>query len=210
MVVICGISAWEYFCTPPILRETELPEAIAINQPPFGAGIPSSLLSLRSNASEASRIVSGRLLHDLKGIPLPINVYSADGSNHRSNNLVSHCATPCFLPKKHLIKLGNDLYVTSPELTLVHLSKSLSWQQLALLMLEACGLFTTFRGTLRSNVILDEIGAYYRSRQHALFRVPAVSEFSDEHGRPLHRAQPNSPAETWSPCFDRLGRMTDL
>lgn len=211
MVIICGMSAWEYFCTPPIVRETELPIEIATRRPPFGAGIPKSLFSIRENASEASRLVQGRLLHDLKGISLPINVCSTDQSpSYRANRLVVYRRMPRYMPTHHLIKLNDYLYITSPELTLVHLAKDLSWQQLSLLMLEACGLFAVFRGTLRSKAVLNEVASYYKSQDYALVRAPIVSEYCDERGRRLHKAQYSSPIETWSPCFDRFGKMTEL
>ncbi|WP_294439945.1 hypothetical protein [uncultured Slackia sp.] len=210
MIVICGMSAWEYYCTPPAVRDIELPEKIATVSPPIGAGLPHSLLFPRKNACEASALISKRLLFDLKGLSLPINVFAEEGSNYRANKLIAPHRKPSWLPYDELIKLGSDLYITSPQLTLLHLARTVSWQQLSLLMLEACGLFAIFRGTLRSAAILNGIKEHYGARSQSLPFIPAIAEFCDENGNLLHQTNPCSPVETWTPCFDRFGKMTEI
>ena len=210
MVVICGLSAWEYYRTPPIIREVELPESIALAKPPIGAGVPKSLLKLRKNACEASKLVSGRLLFDLKGVPLPIDVFVDECSSHAPNAIVRPHRMPTFLSKDNLIRLGTDLYITSPQATLAHLARMTSWQQLALFMLEACGLFAIFKGTLRSRIVLETVKPYYEFGGQLFRSTHAVAEFCDEKGLPLYKASPFSPAKLWTPSLDRFGRLTDL
>lgn len=210
MVIICGKSAWEYYCTPPIVRDAGLPFKLAISQPPFGLGIPRSILKLRANACEASQLVSGRLLFDLKGIRLPIDVYVTQGSRMQANKIVTPHRLPRYLPKDELVKLGNDLYITSPRLTLLNLASQFSWQKLSLLMLEACGLFAIFHGTHRSNRVLKEIAPDWKPSALMSYHGPSIAEYCNENGQPFFNSQNVGPSEAWSPCPDRFGKLTEL
>ena len=208
MVVIQGISAWEYHTTPPAIRDIELPLEAAIAS--REASIPRWLFTPRANACEAARLICGRLLFDLKNIELPINVFVSEGSSLDATKIVAPSRMPQFLPQSELIKLGSDLYVTSPRLTLIHLARSMPWQRLALLMLEACGIFATTRYTVRSSFVVKEIETTLAARSTLLSRFPVISEFCDHAGNPVRFVDAYGNTLGWAPCIDRFGRITNL
>lgn len=209
-MVINGISAWEYYRTPPAIRDTDILEEQAVAPPPFGCGFPRKYLRLRSNASEASRIVQGRLLCDLKNVALPIRVFVDEGSSVEKTQLIDPARMPRFLPRQELVDLGAGLFITSPQLTLFQLARDFNWQHLALFMLEACGLFASTRYTLRAELVAKEVEKLYSSKASSLMRIPSVIEYCDESGNPIAQIDAYGRPLGWTPCVDRFGRITDL
>ena len=59
--VITGISAWQYWTTPPVIGEVDLPEGIAFAPHPNGVGLRPELRCDRGNARELDALVAGRL-----------------------------------------------------------------------------------------------------------------------------------------------------
>ncbi len=209
VLVIHGISAWEYHCTPPAVKSVAISSKLTTMPPPVGIGMPESLLKPRSNACEASRLVSGRLLFDLKGVSLPIHIFVDKGHSLDRNRLVKPSRLPKHLPTEELIPLGRDIFVTSPRLTLLHLARELSWASLGLLMLEACGIYAVFRGTRRSHIVLEDAARAYANSSSLVPRA-GVCEFYNENGNRSPMVDAHGDSLQWAPCINRLGKMTEL
>lgn len=210
MVVIWGVSAWEYHTTPPVIRDTGVSLEAVMKVAHSEIAIPSWVFKPRANACEAARLVQNRLFFDLKNIKLPICVFVENGASTDATRIISPTRMPRFLPQEELTRLGENLYVTSPRLTLLHLAQSLPWQQLALRMLEACGIYASTDYTSRSIPIVKEIGETLSAQEKTLFRTPAISEFCDEFGSPIELVDKYGNPLGWSPCVNRFGRITNL
>lgn len=86
--VITGISAWQYWTTPPVIGEVDLPEGIAFAPHPNGVGLRPELRCDRGNARELDALVAGRLLIDLKAVDTPVHVM-ADAALSRTPTALS-------------------------------------------------------------------------------------------------------------------------
>lgn len=210
MTVISDISAWQYWRTPPVLRNVEIDEQTASAPVPLGAGLDSSLFCLRANAREIDRVVHGHILTDLKGATLPLHVMVEEGPyRFKPNELtVAHCL-PEGLPGGSFVSLGGDLEVLSPEATICSLSHSLSAVQLAKVICEACGIFTLAPQNERIKLVLRKMRDEDLLNKET-FGSDGIFGFSDDMGRPLNFTdQWGNPLE-WTPCFDRRGQYTGL
>lgn len=89
MVIICNISAWQYWATPPALRDASA----------FFGGLPSSgdtfvsqkSLPTRGNARTADRMIAYRSQSDLIGVSHPVHAMVDEHAGRRQNaNVLAH------------------------------------------------------------------------------------------------------------------------
>lgn len=210
MAIISGISAWQYWRTPPVLRDVEIDEQSALAPAPLGAGLDSTLICPRANAREIDREVCGRVLTDLKGVSLPLHVMVEEGSRGiRPDGLTIAHRLPKNLPAGSIVPLGGGVKVLSVEATICSLSHSLDAVQLAKVMCEACGIFTLAPQNERVDLVLRKM------RDEKLFSKDSFGQdgiygFCDETGRPLSFTDDWGNPLPWTPRFDRRDRYTGL
>ncbi len=208
MVILYGTSAWQYYQTPPVIRDAELPKGGALASQPEGAGAPEPARSSRRTASEATRILSSRLAQNLKGVATPVHCMVDEPSTFRANGIVRYHHMRRFVPKEELVPLGGDLYVTSPELTLVHLAMGRDAARLALLIYEACGTYATPTPTGAARFVFNQlVGNGYLDHVRDL---PALREFEDSAGRRVALVDAYGEALPWKPALNARRKPTGL
>lgn len=138
--VICDISAWEYWRTPPALRDVEIPIDIALAEKPDGLGLKCLSNVPRMNARPLDTSIRERLLTDLKGVTKPVHVMLPESSRYSSDFVVAH-RIPKDLPSSCIVDLGNNLGILSPSYLLVKSPRKTDPIALALAMFEACGIY---------------------------------------------------------------------
>ena len=198
--VICDISALEYHSTPPVVRDAWLSEARLTRE--------LRTLSLQrafSSKLEEARTVRHHLLGSLKSVPLPVHVLSA-GAMHESTRLLHWHRFTSGPEPDELIQIGEDLFVTSPLLTLRHLSRRIGMLHLLRLMFEMCGLFAISTETRRSRLVLDDL------QHEGCLPSGGVrwAAFYDCDGNLLTFPAASDPATHWSLCVGRDGKRTPL
>ena len=197
--VICGASAWSYHTTPPLLREAVLPPET------------SSLPGIRANAREADARIHARLLTDLKGVPLPLEIMVGRGSARGGSQLTRIHDLPAWLSDEHLIPLGCGLAVTDPLATLMTLAAELSVPELCLRMMEAMGTYAIHAETGRSRAALTCLLASGEVSQEAQRARPDhIRAFRDSDGRRVSMMGRGGGPIPWELSFDRAGRPTNL
>lgn len=209
MVVICDISAWQYWRTPPVVREGWL-DAALLDQMLSAASLDREILKpLRANAREAERLIRWRLLADLKGLSLPVHVMvDVRESRHASEILRVH-EYPRNLPADMLVDLGNGLYVMPPELSASLGMRKTDVVTMAKRMFEACGLFSIIPSNPRIQLVLNDLLS--RGVLAALSsRGDGIYGYSDSNGRRQGFLDQEGEALPWSPTFDRTARLTDM
>ena len=210
MVIICDISAWQYWGTPPLLSRVpiadESPLALPVDATTALQGVP----RVRSNARESSRLVQGRLLEDLKGLRLPVHVMTDDTASHRGNEIVVPHRVAPWVSRDHLVDIGGGLHVLSPAATLCSQPRRRPGDDfaeavlLAKMMYELTGIFALAPITARTNgalTALDRSGLL----DPRLFKAGVVYGFSDELGRRLGDHDDRGEPLSWTPVFDGLG-----
>lgn len=206
--IICDISAWQYARTPPLIRDVEVDPAQAVAPPPHGLGFSRRELRERANASEAERLVRSRILTDLKGLTLPVHVMvDASACTMHATRFVLPHRVPKGVGLADCIPLGNDLYVLSPELTLLCQGAGRGEIALAKMMYEACGLFSLFPAGKVGSYVLASMQS-----QGLLRSMPSsgVYGYCDGTGRPLGSCDAWGNEIGWVPSIDRSGRVTNL
>ena len=209
MVVICDISAWQYWRTPPVVREGWLDAALLDQMLSAASSDREILKPLRANAREAERLIRWRLLADLKGLSLPVHVMvDVRESRHASEILRVH-EYPRNLPADMLVDLGNGLYVMPPELSASLSMRKTDVVTMAKRMFEACGLFSIIPSNPRIQLVLNDLlsgGVLAASSS----RGDGIYGYSDSNGRRQGFLDQEGEALPWSPTFDRTARLTDM
>ena len=207
MYVIVGRSAWEWWRTPPALREVEVSAEEVLRR--LGANAAKKLPLARSRRiGGAAAAVRGRLLGDLKGLSLPINIAVSSGECDGETRLNKPHRLSASIPPSCLVDLGNGLYVSSPELTFLQLAHSTELPCLIEMMTEACGLYTTVPGTAR--VALASSKLELLSQEEGLSLRFGMNMFLDERGSLAARCDSSGEDYPWAPCVDRHGAWTSL
>lgn len=211
-IIICDISAYQYWRCPPVLLETEIPlEQACAPIPDGGAGMDPALFRLRANAREADRLIASRLLTDLKGLTTPVHVMVGAKQSRYGNPLVTvHRAWPD-LDANDIVSLGGGLAVLTPEATLAHLARRLSHVDLLILAFECAGIHCVHRDTPLTRLLLDELishGLLTKELQDA--RPDRIRAFLDANGNRAPMISRSGSPLPWELSFDRFGRPTDL
>lgn len=210
-VILCDISAWQYWRTPPVLRDELIPEELACAPVDAGGlGLSRKQLRVRANAREAERLVKPRLLGDLKGLTPPIHVMVAKSSNHVNNSLIICHNLPAWLKREHTAALGNGLSVLTPASALfIHKTKH-RIASTAKAMCEACGTYALHKTTSRSDLVLTRLletntlsaaDSPYQAR---------IREFLDARGKRVPFTDSHGHGIPWQLSFTNTGRPTDL
>ena len=200
---LCGLSAWEYLRTPPGLRELELSHDDACS-----LGLAPELLRVKNDARDADRLVSSRLLTDLKGVSTPVQVISSvDSSGHKSRLAVPHrCSND--LVSEFSVDLGNGLQTLTAEALVCCVPSTTDVFVLAKMMFEACGLFSLLPSSKHMDALVARLVT-----EGLLSKENSRSEvfgFSDERGNPVPTLDIEGEELAWAPAFDRKGKITDL
>lgn len=155
-VIICGISAWQYWRTPPVLREGIIPlELASAPRDAGGLGLSAKTFTPRANARDAERLILPRLLGELKGVSLPVHVMVDEPQSRRKSNYIAYHRTPMQIAREHLHALSQGLYVTTPTFTLCQGQITYDRVLLARAICEACGLYATAPQNALVNAMMD-------------------------------------------------------
>lgn len=209
-IIICDISAWEYWRTPPQLGSIEIP----LDELQAALGEASALVralkSQRSNIRDPERLVAGRLCGELKGLSLPVHVMVGKALGGRCSDLIHIHTVPKHLPSGGVVSLGGGLSVLSPELTLAIHCQQRTVTQIAKMMYEACGIFSLCPSNERIDHVVRKLvseGVLYRGC------VPAsqgIYGYYDATGTPCSFLDYEGELLPWSPSFDRRDSITDI
>ena len=208
MVIICNISAWQYWATPPLLREGSS----------FFGGLPSSGDAVasqedsptRSNARHADRMIAYRSHSDLIGVSHPVHAMVGEHSGRRQTaNVLAHRLSK-HLDSSELENLGGGLFVLSVEAALCELASSLPTAELALKIMEACGTYAAPEetGRLTTTRRLFTSGPIFKQEQDE--RADHIREFRDEAGHVVSFHGSDGRVIPWELCFDTSGAPQNL
>lgn len=209
MVILCDISAWQYWRTPPLLREGWLSLERMLGAIPSNSSLSELAGPSRANAREADRLVRSRALFDLKGVALPIHVLVDARASLRAGALVVPHRMPVGLPPEDIVDIGNGLAVLSPEATACLSFTGRSIVETAKMMFEACGLFSALPRDPRLQLVVEDARAAGLLMREESDRL-GVSAYQDERGKPFGSFDHGGLRKPWVPCFDARGSMTDL
>lgn len=206
MVVVAGQSAWEWWQTPPVVREIELDiEDIRLK---LGNKIPPVLLRERKNASEAARLVGGRMLGELKGVSMPVDVMVPRGHYDGRTCLLNPSRRSIERLSKHLVNIGGGLGVASVELAMIQMAARESLPLVIEAMYEACGLYTLLPQTGRNHVAIESLKLFAIANNFTPQRGAAA--YTDERGRRISCFSHDGSKVAWTPCVDRNGTWTSM
>lgn len=209
-VVICDISAWEYWRTPPLLQDVEISVERFRRMVPQNSPLRHTVPYPRPNARRADRLICSRILTDLKGLSIPVHVMVSEPRSLHASSLVHPHAMPSDLPREHLIPLGNGLSVLSPELCLVLHRKRRDAMQIAKMMFEACGIFTICPGSERLAAAMRDLVSSGALHRGCISSDQRIYEFCGPTGIPIGTTGRDGEVLPWEPGFDRRGQITDL
>ena len=206
MIVIAGRSAWEWWRTPPVVREIELDMEDVRSR--LGKEIPSVVLHERKNASESARLVVGRLLGELKGVSLPVDVVVPQGHYDGRTRLLNPRRSLMADCPKHLVDRGGGLHVASVELAVIQMAAHESLVGVIEAMCEACGLYALCPQTGRNLVALELMRSFAAAND--LTPQSGVAAYTDEWGRRIPHYLRDGEELAWTPCVDRHGSWTSI
>lgn len=209
MVIVSGMSAWEYYQTPPMLRDVEIPEDVAYRED--GAGFPLWLKRVRSNAGEQARAIQTRLRFDLKNLSLPIEIaVPSQGFAMRATRLLrpKYCDGGVFRDQVHA--LGGNVGVASVPFMLSQLARTLSFERLLCVLYESCGIYCVLHESPAVSYMLNVWQSQGIIHRHMFDRAPKVYAYCNLAGEPTCFADCDGNEPAWTLCFDRFGKPTDL
>ncbi len=217
-VIICDISAWEYWRTPPVVA----------GHPSCGAGHHApdahdhssddsqkgTIPKLRANARKVDALIQPRLLADLKGLSLPVHVLTDEPAGFHPTSIAKPAGIPHGFRPHCAVDIGGGLSVLSPEATLLmqprHRSSHLSDAALlSKMMFEATGIFTIPPTGERVRQAIEDLwglGAFEEGR----LASEGVYGFSDANGRPLGDHDRWGNRIEWRPILDKRGGQTNM
>lgn len=198
--ILHGISALEFLRTPPCIRELEFPPEVLES---LNRASPS--YRERSNTPQLILEIRHEIFRSLKGVSIPVHVLTDGIPRGASPYAVWHTRSDD-ISDDDLEQISDNLYATSPRVALLHMARDCTPVQLAMVMMECCGLYATRPGTSRMqraiNLLDTTCGLPDTTRQLAAFYgldgKPLA--FTDDHGAPL----------PWSPCRTRDGTISNL
>ena len=212
-MVICDVSAWQYWRTPPVVRDADLlPGELTgerLAQAAELLGISPATLAGRTNARDADRAVCTRLYGDLQGVEAPVHVMVPAGSSMHHSSLVVPHLLPEWLGPEQVVSLGNGLAVLSPEVTLLYGTRRRGAVAVAKMMFEACGLYALFHPTPRARLTIGHLAENGTFEQLVRDAAP-IYGYSDEQGRPLGAYGPLGEPFEWIPYVEDDGTPDDM
>lgn len=209
MVIICNISAWQYWATPPILREGStlfggLPSS-------DGSAVSQEGLPVRGNARAADRMIAYRAHSDLIGVSHPVHAMVGEHVNRRQTELVLAHRTASDIKSGELEELGAGLYILSIEAVLRSMAPKLSIPELALMIMEACGTYAIPTKNERYDLLLKTlIDQEVISNKEQQERPTHIREFLKANGSTASFYTREGTPIPWELCFDTNGRSQNL
>lgn len=189
--ILCDISAFEYWRTPPCLR--------AVDLQPDESGTPAKCLptrlAMRADAPEALKSIDALLHGPLKGVTLPVHLVDPTGKMHANERVYWHRRKMCHDPHG-FTKVAGGVYVENPLQALMDLSRAHTTVQLVQLMYEACGLYALAPQTQRLRLAWERLMGF-----GAFFPSPGqLSWYRDADGKPVSPGPLPELESTWVPC----------
>lgn len=211
MVIICDISAWQYWRTPPIIKNSEVPLELAVAPSENGGlNMDRALFTLRSNAREAERLISSRILTDLKGLTFPVHVMVDEHTPRRSSKLISCHTLPVWLSRKDIIDLGGGVGVLGLGSLFATIGRHASAIDIAGAMCEACGIYTLFHATKRSKLIIGGLLEDAETRKLLLDSPAKLRYYWSQHGNRTATFDESNSLSSWQPCLKATDTLDDL
>ena len=204
--IACDWSAWQYWSTPPAIRDVELPLELACTEDSENLGVPRRVVLSRCNERAADRAVRSHVLTDLKGVSLPVHAIIGDGYSGRKSLLVHPCRIRIDLRDDELVDLGNGLAVTSVESTLRHLVRFTDEAIVLEKMFEACGIYSVIAKTSRVSAAISLIEDLKTAAQ----TMRGINAYRDASGCEIFHVDKDGEPLGWKPAFDVRGNLTDL
>ncbi len=211
MIVISGNSAFAWWRTPPIIRDTALPADALKITPTLSQELKSLLLRpSRQNEGAVTEPLRSRILSDLKGIPLPIEVCTDEFKRHKPTPLytVRHANVETLKP--YLVNLGGGLYVANPELAIVQMMNRVSDIEALSMLYEATGIYAIFKPTPLVSIAIDLIERELGTACWEAASKNRISAYWDECGSRCPMPASEDDTAGWTPCLNRTGTMTTL
>lgn len=211
MVIICDISAWQYWRCPPLVRkgETSIDVACASKEQ-GGLGLNRKLLTPRANAREADRLLATRILSDLKGVELPIHIMLDRTSPRRSSYLAVCHRPPEWLTREHIVDIGNGLSVLSIPAMLETLGRRLGPFEIAGAMNELCGTYALFHQTARAKQVINPLLENGTIKKLANRKADVIRFFCDESGKRATFTARKGKIFSWQPTLTKTGTLDNL
>ncbi len=208
--IICDISAWEYWRTPPALRDVEIPHDIACAEKPDGLGLEWLSGVPRLNIRPLDASIRERLLTGLKGVTRPVHIMLPESSRYSSSFVVAH-RVPKDLPPSCIVDLGNNLGVLSPSYLLVKSPRKTDPIALALAMFEACEIYAVSPINKRMSLTFDLLKREGELKENgALNPDVKICEYYDSDGRRASFLDGEGEQLPWSVCLPSGATTSNL
>lgn len=208
--IICDISAWDFWRTPPVLRDVEIPLEIALCDQPDGLGLDWPHAVPRQNARQLDLIIRERLLTDLKGVTPPVHMMLPEGIRYSSELITAH-RIPKDLPREWAVDIGGNIGVLSPAFLLANSPYHADPVILALGMCEACGIYATSPQNSRIQYAFDTLRHCGELKANgALNPSSKIYEYYDSDGQRASFLDEDGEALPWSACVPVGGISTNL
>lgn len=198
--IICNISAWDFWRTPPALRDVEIPLEIALCDQTDGLGLDWPRAIPRQNARQLDLIIRERLLTDLKGVAPPVHMMLPEGIRYSSELITAH-RIPKDLPREWVVDIGSNIGVLSPAFLLANSPCHADPIALALGMCEACGIYATSPQNSRIQYAFDTLRHCGELKANgALNPSSKIYEYYDSDGQRASFLDEDGEALPWSAC----------
>lgn len=208
--IVCDLSAWQYWSTPPAIRKAVLPSELAHASLSESAEFPACVLVPRKNAGCLDTMIRSRLLTELKAVTLPVHILASDPLARRKTRLVHPHRMRVDLAESELFDLGGGLAVSSPEATLRHLARKRSFGFVLQKMYEACGIYALVPQTSRVEATVNLLANEGALSRDAIKAMPSISAFYDASGAVVPHVNNEGKTLNWKPAIDRSGNITGL
>lgn len=209
--IICGMSAWHYHATPPILRDTEIPAVRAQELAAAGSlRLPKEVLTPRKNARRVDALVSSRILTDLKGIPLPIHVMVDRRIRRRNSALVHLHVMGQHLRASDVLPLGNGLGVLTPQAALRLIAGTLGYAQTLMRAFEACGIYALEPDTQTLALAATQLEQSGVLSREAAQKMQPITAYWDSNGKRVAFTDASGNDLPWVPCYNSSGKRTKM
>lgn len=197
--VLCDISALQWHRTSSLVAGAPLADGDLERM-----GIP-LLAAPKANASEDAKRIHQNLLGTLKGVSMPARVMR-ERHAASSSPLVCYAEHANLPAMGELTQIGDGLYVTSIERTLLDIAAGRSLMDVALLLFECCGLYAIQPMTARVRAAL----AMRDNEIRELDKRRRIFAYSDEFGNAIDYGRMLGTQPSWEPCISGDGAITDL
>ena len=212
MVIITGKSAWEYWRTPPLIRDSVLDQEEVLMRIPTNSKLAIALCEgvSRSRAPKLASRLRGRLLTDLKGIHLPIHAASDESGYVCKSSLLHVRKMSVQRLKERAYPLGNDIYVSSPEQAITQMVSESTRIKTLQLIYEACGSYAVFAPNLQSQLAIQAIEHELSPLGWEALDTLGAPHYADADGARSHLVTEQDEHLLWKPCLDRNKKLTTL